>query len=194
MIRDAARIVSEKQNLCVIDTSNEIDVPHSSLGRAIRMIVPCLEMQAEAMIECVQNHTVECMVIDEIGKSQEVAAAQTVKERGVRIIGTAHGTLSSLLKNPMLNGLAGGRKTVTIGDASVPRGRKTISERQGQPVFDVMIELSPKAPGDGDLVCKIFPNVARAMDSSLDGKKVEFEQRRLTSSGQLLVDFGEYFA
>ncbi|KAJ0389978.1 hypothetical protein P43SY_011652 [Pythium insidiosum] len=116
LIRDIARCISETgENVCIIDTSNEIGgdgvVPHSCIGWARRMMVRSLDEQASVMIECVQNHTVETLIVDEIGRKAEVNAAGTVRQRGPRLIASAHGDLSSLIKNVDLKGLIGGRQT-----------------------------------------------------------------------------------
>lgn len=111
IIREIARQISENHNLCIIDTSNEIagdgKIPHPTVGLSRRMMVPNLDMQHEVMIECVQNHTPDVVVVDEIGRPKEVAAARTVRNRGVHIIGSAHGTLVGLIRNKELNGLTG---------------------------------------------------------------------------------------
>ena len=121
-MRDAARLLAETNNTCIVDTSNEIagdgDVPHDCVGMARRMMVPSLNEQAQVMIECVQNHTPTVMVIDEIGRPAEVEAARTCKQRGVRMIASAHGDLRSLINNKQLRGLIGGLETVTLGDAA----------------------------------------------------------------------------
>lgn len=155
IIREAARILSEDaQSVVVVDTSNEICgdglVPHPAIGLARRMMVPSLEHQAGILIEAVQNHTPDVIVVDEIGRAPEVEAARTVKERGVRILGSAHGDLRGLVKNTLLNDLVGGTESVTVGDAEARKRQanggefsKVRTQRSGTPVFDVVIELQP---------------------------------------------------
>ncbi|KAG1684906.1 hypothetical protein DVH05_010172 [Phytophthora capsici] len=143
LIRDVARCVSETmENVCIIDTSNEIGgdglVPHSCVGWARRMMVPSLEAQASVMVECVQNHTVETLIVDEIGRKAEVLAASTVRQRGPRLIASAHGDFRSLIKNPDLKGLIGGSQQVILGDGAAARSAlksKLQSQRAGNPIF-----------------------------------------------------------
>ena len=120
IVREATRQLAKSKNVIVVDTSNEIAgdgmIPHKCIGLARRMMVPSLDKQSSVMVECVQNHTPHVMVIDEIGRPQEVQAARTVKQRGVRMIASAHGDLRKLLKNKDLRGLVGGVESVTMGD------------------------------------------------------------------------------
>jgi stage III sporulation protein SpoIIIAA len=187
LIRDVARCVSETQeNVCIIDTSNEIGgdglVPHACVGWARRMMVPSLEMQASVMIECVQNHTVETMVVDEIGRKAEVLAASTVRQRGPRLVASAHGDFRSLLNNPDLKGLVGGTQQVTVGDAAAKASGfkgKLRTERAGNPIFDVIVELDRQSQG----VCHIIWDVGSAVDSVLAGEQVSgMETRRWNAS------------
>ncbi|OWZ05285.1 hypothetical protein PHMEG_00022656 [Phytophthora megakarya] len=126
LIRDVARCVSETmENVCIIDTSNEIGgdglVPHECVGWARRMMVKSLEAQAGVMVECVQNHTVETLIVDEIGRKAEVMAASTVRQRGPRLIASAHGDFRALIKNPDLKGLIGGSQQVIVGDGAAAK-------------------------------------------------------------------------
>lgn len=154
VVREVTRLLAERSNVCIVDTSNEIagdgDIPHPCVGFARRMMVPSLDRQSAVMIECVQNHTPEVMVIDEIGRPTEVEAARTCKNRGVRLIASAHGDLRKLIKNSKLRGLIGGVETVTLGDMQAkaeakkrPGGtiQKTKAERAGPPTFDILVEL-----------------------------------------------------
>lgn len=122
MIREVARILSDTHNVCIIDTSNEIggdgNVPHDCVGHARRMMVNGISDQHAVMVECVQNHTPQVMVVDEIGREQEIKAAHTIKQRGVRLIASAHGDFRSLIKNKELNKLLGGVVSTTVGDAA----------------------------------------------------------------------------
>jgi len=148
LLREAARILAEKKRVVIVDTSNEIggdgDVPHPAVGRARRMQVREPMLQHEVMIEAVENHNPEVIVIDEIGRELEAAAARTIAERGVQLIGTAHGqTLDNLLLNPTLSDLVGGIEAVTLSDEEARRRgtQKTVLERRSPPTFDVLIEI-----------------------------------------------------
>ncbi|HCB49912.1 MAG TPA: AAA family ATPase, partial [Chloroflexi bacterium] len=136
MLREMARVLSEKKRVIIVDTSNEIggdgDIPHPAVGRARRMQVPRPSHQHETMIEAVENHNPEVIVIDEIGREREAQAARTIAERGVQLVATAHGnTLDNLMMNPTLADLVGGIQTVTIGDEEAKRRgtQKSILER-----------------------------------------------------------------
>lgn len=183
LIRDIARTLSSSgtQTVCIIDTSNEIagdgDVPHSHIGRARRMMVPRLNEQAQIMIECVQNHTVKTMIIDEVGRSTEVSAARTVRQRGVGIIASAHGDLRSLIKNVDLRGLVGGIETVIIGDAAAAKNRsqngsKLQAQRIAEPPFDVVVELCARNE------CNVIMNVGEAVDAVLAGQSFKAQRRQ----------------
>ena len=148
LLREAARILAESKRVVVVDTSNEIggdgDVPHPAVGKARRMQVREPMLQHEVMIEAVENHNPEVIVIDEIGRELEAAAARTIAERGVQLIGTAHGqTLDNLLLNPTLSDLVGGIEAVTLSDEEARRRgtQKTVLERRAPPTFDVLIEI-----------------------------------------------------
>ncbi|KAE9356987.1 hypothetical protein PR003_g2030 [Phytophthora rubi] len=187
IIRDVARCVSETmENVCIIDTSNEIGgdglVPHGCVGWARRMMVRSLEAQAAVMIECVQNHTVETLIVDEIGRKAEVLAASTVRQRGPRLIASAHGDFRALLQNPDLKGLVGGSQQVTVGDSAAAQSAtksKLQTQRAGNPIFDVVVELDHVVRGR----CRIIWDVTNAVDSVLDGeKKYSFETRQWDAS------------
>jgi len=177
IVRDATRLLSEAgHSVVVVDTSNEICgdglTVHSSVGLARRMMVPALERQASVMIEAVQNHTPDVIVVDEIGREPEVDAARTVRNRGVRLMGSAHGNLPGLVKNRMLNGLVGGVQTVTVGDAEARKAHraggefsKVRSQRCSQPVFDLIVELQPGCFNKW----RVVTDVARAVDCVLAG-------------------------
>src|SRR5690606_22546652 len=150
ILREVARVLADDlgKRVVIVDTSNEIggdgDIPHPSIGRARRMQVPTPTAQHAVMIEAVENHTPEAIVIDEIGTELEAAAARTIAERGVQLIGTAHGnTLENLMLNPTLADLIGGIQTVTLGDEEARRRgtQKTVLERKAPPTFDVVVEI-----------------------------------------------------
>ncbi|HWQ13931.1 MAG TPA: AAA family ATPase, partial [Roseiflexaceae bacterium] len=150
MLREAARVLAEdlRKRVVIVDTSNEIagdgDIPHPGIGRARRMQVPRPAFQHAVMIEAVENHMPEVIVIDEIGTELEALAARTIAERGVQLIGTAHGqTLENLLANPTLSDLVGGIQAVTLGDEEARRRgtQKTVLERKAPPTFDILVEI-----------------------------------------------------
>ncbi len=148
LLREAARILAENKRVVIVDTSNEIggdgDVPHPAVGKARRMQVREPMLQHEVMIEAVENHNPEVIIIDEIGRELEALAARTIAERGVQLIGTAHGqTLDNLLLNPTLSDLVGGIEAVTLSDEEARRRgtQKTVLERRAPPTFDVLIEI-----------------------------------------------------
>ena len=150
MLREAARVLADDldKRVVVVDTSNEIagdgDIPHPGIGRARRMQVPTPALQHAVMIEAVENHMPEVIVIDEIGTELEAAAARTIAERGVQLVGTAHGnTLDNLLINPTLNDLLGGIQTVTLSDEEARRRgtQKSVLERKSPPTFDALVEI-----------------------------------------------------
>jgi stage III sporulation protein SpoIIIAA len=186
LIREIARRLSEKQNVMIVDTSNEIcgdsDITHSCVGKARRMMVPSIDDQHRVMIECVQNHTPRTMIIDEIGRKKEVDAAKTCKERGVRLIASAHGDFRSLLKNSELNRLIGGTTSVTLGDATAQKenhGHKTSIERAGAPIFDIVIEVK-KGKYNEFLIIK---DSGKTVDKILSGDCGKGEKReRILSS------------
>jgi stage III sporulation protein SpoIIIAA len=170
MLREAARILGETKRVIIVDTSNEIggdgDVPHPAVGRARRMQVATPSLQHEVMIEAVENHNPEVIVIDEIGRELEAIAARTIAERGVQLIGTAHGrTLENLLLNPTLSDLVGGIESVTLSDEEARRRgtQKTVLERRSPPTFDVLIEIKER-----DYLV-IHPDVSAAVDALVRG-------------------------
>jgi stage III sporulation protein SpoIIIAA len=175
-------------NVLIVDTSNEIagdgDVPHHCVGLARRLQVRSLDEQCQTMIEGVQNHTPEVIVIDEIGRPAEVEAARTCKMRGVRIIASAHGDLRKLIKNKQLRGLVGGVEAVTLGDAAAKqdaerRGapgsalNKVKAQRAGPPIFDVIVELRRGEPNEW----RIVMNSAMAVDQILEGGYYSSQRR-----------------
>lgn len=172
MLREVARILSDefKKRVVVVDTSNEIggdgDIPHPAIGRARRMQVSSPERQHDVMIEAVENHMPEVIVIDEIGTELEAKAARTIAERGVQLIGTAHGvTLENILLNPTLSDLVGGIQVVTLSDEEAKRRgtQKTVLERKAPPTFDIAIEIR-----DRDTLA-IHHDVAQVIDYMLRG-------------------------
>jgi len=154
VIREIARVLSDdlQKRVVIIDTSNEIggdgDIPHPAIGSARRMQVPNPSEQHKVMIEAVENHTPEIIMVDEIGTEMEALACRTIAERGVQLIGTAHGRLlENLIKNPTLSDLVGGVTTVTLGDDEArSRGcQKTISERAAPATFPIVVEMHARS-------------------------------------------------
>ncbi len=189
MLREAARILAEKKRVVIVDTSNEIggdgDVPHPAIGRARRMQVPTPALQHEVMIEAVENHNPEVIIIDEIGRELEAMAARTIAERGVQLIATAHGnTLENLLLNPTLSDLVGGIESVTLSDEEARRRgtQKTVLERRAPPTFDILVEIQDR----NRLV--VHKDVAEAVDALLRGYPVQPELRYRDEQGQIHIE------
>ena len=180
MLREAARVLADDlgKRVVVVDTSNEIagdgDIPHPAIGKARRMQVRTPSLQHEVMIEAVENHMPQVIVIDEIGTELEAVAARTIAERGVQLIGTAHGnTLDNLMLNPTLSDLIGGIQSVTLGDEEARRRRtqKSVLERKAPPTFDVVIEIQ-----DREKVL-VHADVADTVDAMLRGDPIAPELR-----------------
>ncbi len=193
LLREAARVLSDEvqKRVVVVDTSNEIagdgDIPHPGIGRARRMQVPYPELQHAVMIEAVENHMPEVIVIDEIGTEAEALAARTIAERGVQLIATAHGnTLDNLLQNPTLCDLIGGIQAVTLSDEEARRRgtQKTVLERKAPPTFDVVIEIQEK-----DRLA-VHHNVAQVVDRFLRGTMPRPEIRTRTPEGEVRIASG----
>lgn len=197
-MREVTKILAEEQNVFVIDTSSEIagngDIPHPCIGYARRMMVPSLDMQVKTMIECVQNQTPSIMVIDEIGRPKEVEAARTSKNRGVRMIASAHGSVRSLIKNKEIRGLIGGLETVTLGDEEARaqmkiRGLKSLQKqttvRAGPPIFDIIIELQRGKRHEWNVIL----NTAKAVDDILLGQMYNVQRRlRCANTGSIFIE------
>lgn len=188
MLRESARVLadSSRKRVVVIDTSNEIagdgDIPHPAIGHSRRMQVPAPERQHAVMIEAVENHMPEVIVIDEIGTELETQAARTIAERGVQLIGTAHGNnLENLILNPTLSDLVGGTQSVTLGDDEARRRRtqKSILERKAPPTFDVVIEIL-----DFYRV-SVHTDVQEAVDGILTRRPIRTEMRWVDSDDQI---------
>jgi stage III sporulation protein SpoIIIAA len=189
LLREAARILGEKARVIVVDTSNEIggdgDIPHPAIGQARRMQVAAPELQHEVMIEAVENHMPEVIIIDEIGREQEAIAARTIAERGVQLVGTAHGiTLENLLMNPTLSDLVGGIESVTLSDEEARRRgtQKSVLERRAPPTFDVLIEILDRQR------MAVHHDVAAAVDALLRGRALAAEIRCRDEDGQIRIE------
>jgi len=188
MLREAARILAESKRVVIVDTSNEIggdgDVPHPAVGRARRMQVATPSLQHEVMIEAVENHNPEVIVIDEIGRALEAEAARTIGERGVQLVGTAHGnTLDNLMLNPTLSDLIGGIESVTLSDDEARRRgtQKTVLERRSPPTFDVLVEILHRDQ------LALHLDIAAAVDALLRGFPLPAEIRTRDAEGQIKV-------
>ncbi len=186
MLREAARVLAETKRVIIVDTSNEIggdgDIPHPAVGRARRMQVEMPSLQHEVMIEAVENHNPEVIIIDEIGRELEALAARTIAERGVQLIATAHGnTLDNLLLNPTLSDLVGGIESVTLSDEEARRRgtQKTILERRAPPTFDVLVEIQDRQK------LLIHHNVAESVDGLLRGRPPQAELRYRDGGGEV---------
>lgn len=186
MLRETARILAERKRVVIVDTSNEIggdgDIPHPAIGLARRMQVAQPALQHEVMIEAVENHNPEVIVIDEIGRELEARAARTIAERGVQLIGTAHGnTLENLLRNPTLSDLVGGVQAVTLSDEEARRRRtqKTVLERRSPPTFEVLIEIQNRQQ------MVIHDDIGAAVDAHLRGYPRPAELRFRDEHGTL---------
>ncbi len=194
LLREAARVLADEvgKRVMIVDTSNEIagdgDIPHPGIGSARRMQVASPERQHAVMIEAVENHMPEVIVIDEIGTEAEAAAARTIAERGVQLIATAHGhSLENLLTNPTLSDLIGGIQAVTLGDEEARRRRtqKTVLERKQAPTFDVLIEIQSRDR------FAVHHDVAHVVDAMLRGRPWSPEIRLRKDDGDVEVQPAE---
>ncbi|HKS92076.1 MAG TPA: R3H domain-containing nucleic acid-binding protein [Tepidiformaceae bacterium] len=190
MLREVARVLADEANkrVVIVDTSNEIggdgDIPHPAIGGARRMQVVSPAMQHAVMIEAVENHMPEVIVIDEIGTELEAQAARTIAERGVQLVGTAHGTsLENLMLNPTLADLIGGIQSVTLGDEEARRRgtQKSILERKAPPTFDAVVEIQSWQR------VAVHRSVAETVDALLRGYDAPPETRQLSESGRMEI-------
>ena len=189
LLREAARVRATRKRVVIVDTSNEIggdgDIPHEAVGKARRMQVSQPDRQHEVMIEAVENHNPEVIVIDEIGRELEAQAARTIAERGVQLIGTAHGnSLENLMLNPTLSDLIGGIESVTLSDDEARRRgtQKVVLERRTAPTFDIMIEIQAR----DRLV--VHADVATAVDAILRNRPQPAELRERDGAGVIHVN------
>ncbi len=190
-IREIARVLADEmeKRVVIIDTSNEIagdgDIPHPAIGRARRMQVARPELQHQVMIEAVENHMPEVIIIDEIGTELEALAARTIAERGVQLVGTAHGNyLESLIKNPVLSDLIGGIQYVTLGDDEAKRrgSQKSILERKATPAFQIAIEIHTRNSWI------VHEKVDQIVDQILHGSLLFFQRRKFNHDGSISIE------
>jgi stage III sporulation protein SpoIIIAA len=189
-LREIARVLADdlQKRVVIIDTSNEIagdgDIPHPAIGRARRMQVAHPDEQHRVMIEAVENHMPEVIVIDEIGTELEALAARTIAERGVQLVGTAHGNrLENLIKNPTLSDLVGGIQSVTLGDDEARRrgSQKSVLERKAPPTFDIAIEMLERERW------AVHDDVSSVVDNLLRGRQGSVQIRTTDNAGQVTV-------
>ena len=189
-LREIARVLADEleKRVVIIDTSNEIagdgDIPHPAIGRARRMQVARPELQHQVMIEAVENHMPEVIVIDEIGTELEALAARTIAERGVQLVGTAHGNaLENLIKNPTLSDLVGGIQAVTLGDDEARRrgSQKTVLERKAPPTFAIAVEMVERQKWI------VHEDTAQTIDSLLRGIQPASQIRTVDDSGEVSI-------
>jgi stage III sporulation protein SpoIIIAA len=190
IIREIARVLADEmeKRVVIIDTSNEIagdsDVPHSGIGRARRMQVAKPELQHQVMIEAVENHMPQVIIIDEIGTELEVLAARTIAEKGVQLVGTTHGNcLENLIKNPPLADLIGGIQYVTLSDDEAKRRgtQKSILERKAYPAFEIIIEINQQN------LWTIHEDVKNSVDLFLRGNFVIGQIRQFSPLEKILI-------
>ena len=189
-LREIARVLADDlgKRVVIIDTSNEIagdgDIPHPAIGRARRMQVARPELQHQVMIEAVENHMPEVIVIDEIGTELEALAARTIAERGVQLVGTAHGNrIENLIKNPTLSDLVGGIQSVTLGDDEARRrgSQKSVLERKAPPTFDIAVEMIEQQKW------VIHEDVSETVDSLLRGRQPNPQVRAVNEKGKTII-------
>nr|YP_009500253.1 hypothetical protein [Gracilariopsis heteroclada]AXE43415.1 hypothetical protein [Gracilariopsis heteroclada] len=194
-VREIARVLADEmeKRVVIIDTSNEIagdgDIPHPAIGRARRMQVSEPTLQHQVMIEAVENHMPEVIIIDEIGTELESLAARTISERGVQLVGTAHGNyLDSLIKNPILSDLIGGIQYVTLGDDEAKRrgSQKSILERKASPAFQVAIEIHERHNWI------VHESVGQAVDQLLQGTNLWVQRRKLIGDNSIVIECEQY--
>jgi len=191
-LREIARVLADDLNkrVVIVDTSNEIagdgDIPHPAIGRARRMQVARPELQHHVMIEAVENHMPEAIVIDEIGTELEALAARTIAERGVQLVGTAHGNrIENLIKNPTLADLIGGIESVTLGDDEARRRgtQKTVLERKAPPTFEVAVEMLDRTRWT------VHESLAATVDTLLRGHNPNPPIRSLDENGRVKIEY-----
>jgi stage III sporulation protein SpoIIIAA len=195
IIREIARVLADemKKRVIIVDTSNEIagdsDVPHSGIGRARRMQVSKTEFQHQIMIEAVENHMPEVIIIDEIGTELEALAARTIAEKGVQLVGTTHGNcLENLIKNPSLSDLIGGIQYVTLSDDEAKRRRtqKSILERKAYPAFQIAIEINKQNSWT------VHENVKNSIDFILRGNPSISQIRQLSINEKTTIKYKKF--
>ncbi|KAJ3708965.1 hypothetical protein LUZ61_012670 [Rhynchospora tenuis] len=189
IIREIARMLADdhKKRVMIVDTSNEIggdgDIPHPGIGGARRLQVPDSDTQHKVLIEAVENHMPQVIVIDEIGTKLEAMAASTIAQRGIQLVATAHGvTIENLVMNPSLEMLVGGIQSVTLGDEEASRRgvQKTVLERQGPSTFTCGVEIISKTE------LRVHSNLEATVDALLSGRAPYYEVRKLGPDGPII--------
>ncbi|KAL0804622.1 hypothetical protein Bca101_097112 [Brassica carinata] len=199
VLREMARVLSDEfqKRVVIIDTSNEIggdgDIPHSAIGGARRMQVPKPSLQHKVMIEAVENHMPQVIIVDEIGTEAEALACRSIAERGVMLIGTAHGEqLQNIIKNPTLSDLIGGIETVTLGDeeARARRSRKSILERKAPPTFYFLIEIRERDYWIAHqyLISLTLVQTEKSVDMLLRGRNPMVEVRKRDEEFKVVIE------
>tara|TARA_B110000977_G_scaffold164407_1_gene210901 strand:- start:2197 stop:3582 length:1386 start_codon:yes stop_codon:yes gene_type:complete len=195
IIREIARVLSDEMHkrVIIVDTSNEIagnsDIPHSGIGRSRRLQVPKTELQSQIMLEAVENHMPEVIIIDEIGTELEALAARTISEKGVQLVGTTHGNnLENLIKNPILTDLIGGIQYVILSDeeAKKRRTQKSILERKASPAFQIAIEISEQSHWI------IHQNIQDSVDLILGKSYFSTQTRKLETNKKIYVGYKQF--
>ena len=194
IIREIARVLTDdlEKRVVIVDTANEIggdsDIPHLGIGGARRMQVPKTELQHQVMIEAVENHMPQVIIIDEIGTELEVLAARTIAEKGVQLVGTTHGSsLDNVVNNPLLGDLMGGIKYVTLGDEEAKRRgtKKSILERKASPAFEILIEVNESN------LWTIHENVTLSIDNLLTNNSTVTQTRTIILSEKTEIKYHE---
>ncbi|EPY22109.1 R3H domain-containing protein [Strigomonas culicis] len=175
LLRDLSSSLAHEASMprvTVVDTSNEIGgdgpLPMAFLGRCRRLQVARREDQGRSMIEVIQNHSPEFLVVDELANAEEADAAWSIAQRGVNLVGTCHGErLADLLQNRALNLLVGGAAHAFLSNEERRlrnKTKKTILERPHVSPFDFVVELHTRSKGH------LYHDVNRAVDLLLDGQ------------------------
>ncbi len=178
-LRECADYLSTEggKRVIIIDSCNEIggegNVPHFAVGRARRMPIPQGKKQYEIMLEAVESHNPQVLIIDEISTREEAMACKTIGERGIQLLASAHGErIENLIKNPAINTIIGGAASVTVGDKEASKtGNKVVLKREFMPVFSHIIELTSYKE------VQIHSNLEKAVDMFFNGSKFNPEVR-----------------
>jgi stage III sporulation protein SpoIIIAA len=179
MIRDVARYISKTKRTIIVDSSSEIsgfgDTPHPSIGDARVMKIPQKKNQEKIMIEAIQNHTPDVLIIDEIGNQNEVYATKECSQRGILLFASAHGEVKTLEKNQTVVGLVGGVESVIMSDKNIVDSKKKVQRRlMYKPLFDVIVEFNRELQNQW----LVYHDIEKMMNQILEGKEIEVEIRK----------------